>query len=152
MVTDPSLTPSQVALVIINLKLVGGTRGLTVIVKVIGVLLHGPVTELPVAVMVAITGLVPVFTGVKEAILPVPLSGKPIPGVSLTQLKVFAVPVKLIAAVAAPLARTWLDTAFIVGNTFTVQVTATFWLTAPVEVNVTLPDKLPGKADAADLT
>jgi hypothetical protein len=57
-----------------------------------------------VAVIVAATGLLPVFTAVKEAILPVPFAAKPIPGVLLTQLKIFAVPVKLIAVVAAPFA------------------------------------------------
>jgi phosphoribosylcarboxyaminoimidazole (NCAIR) mutase len=57
-----------------------------------------------VAVIVAVTGLLPVFTAVNEAMLPVPLAGKPIEGVLLTQLKVFAVPEKLMAVVAAPFA------------------------------------------------
>jgi len=39
-----------------------------------------------VVVIVAVTGLPPVFTAVKEGILPVPLAAKPMPGVLLTQL------------------------------------------------------------------
>lgn len=57
-----------------------------------------------VVVIVAVTGLVPVFIALNEAILPVPLAAKPMPGALFTQLYVFPVPVKLIAAVAAPLA------------------------------------------------
>ena len=102
--------------------------------------------------MVAITGLLPVFTAENEMILPEPFAAKPIPGVSLTQVKVFAVPVKLIAAVAAPFTRLWFDTAFMVGNAFTVPVTATFWLVAPGELNTTLPEIFPGDAEAADCT
>jgi hypothetical protein len=36
--------------------------------------------------IVAVTAEVPLLTAVKDAILPVPLEGKPIEGVSLTQL------------------------------------------------------------------
>jgi len=53
-----------------------------------------------VAVIVAVTGLVPVFTAVNEAILPLPLAAKPMPGVSLVQVKVLAVPAKVTAVVA----------------------------------------------------
>jgi len=53
-----------------------------------------------VAVIVAVTGLVPVFTAVNEAILPLPLAANPMPGVSLVQVMVLAVPVKLTAVVA----------------------------------------------------
>jgi len=52
--------------------------------------------------MVAVSGVPPVFVAVNEAIFPVPLAGKPIPGVSLVHVKVLPVPVKLIAEVAAP--------------------------------------------------
>ena len=78
------------------------------------------------AVTVAVSGVLPVFTAVNEAMLPEPLAAKPIPGESFTQVKVFAVPVKLMAVVAAPLLTVWLLTAFPVGNAFTVPVTATF--------------------------
>jgi len=57
-----------------------------------------------VATMVATTGLVPVFTAVNDAILPLPPDASPIAGVSFTQLTALAVPVKLTAVVPAPLA------------------------------------------------
>jgi len=62
---------------------------------------YNDVCEWGVTVIVAVITLVPVFTVVKGAILPIPLAGKPMPGVLLTQLS-WPVPVKLIAAVVAP--------------------------------------------------
>jgi len=79
-----------------------------------------------VALIVATIGLVPVFTAVNEAILPVPLAASPMPGVSLVQVKVLAVPVKLTAAVVLAFTTVWLAIVFTVGNAFTIPVTATF--------------------------
>ena len=72
--------------------------GLTVMVKLIGVPVHAPVDG--VTVMVAVTAVAPAFKAVKEAILPVPLAARPIDVVLFVQLKVVAVPVKLMAVVA----------------------------------------------------
>jgi len=79
-----------------------------------------------VAVIVAVTGLVPAFTAVNEAILPLPLAASPTPGVSLVQVKRLAVPVKLTAAVALVFTTVWLAIVFAVGSAFIVAVTATF--------------------------
>jgi hypothetical protein len=96
--------------------------GLTVIVKVRGVPLHP--LALGVTVIVATTGVVPVFTAVNEAISPVPLAARPIDGVLLVQLYVVpaTAPPKLTAAVLAPLQTIWLLTAFTVGVGLTVIV------------------------------
>ncbi len=63
--------------------------GFTVIVKVIGVPVHtaptlGEVTG--VTVMVAVTGVVPLFCAVNEGILPLPAAAKPMDGVLFVQL------------------------------------------------------------------
>ena len=85
-----------------------------------------------VAVIVAITGLLSVFTLINEAILPMPLAAKPVLGALLTQLKVFAIPVKLIAVVAAPFKTIWFCCSiYFVGNAFTVPATATLTLVPP---------------------
>ena len=100
----------------------------------------------------AVTGLLPVFTAAKGAILPAPVAVNPIPGVSFTQLKPLAVPVKFIAVVFDPLLTVCELTAFTVGGAFTVPVTVTLWPVAPAELNVTGPDILPGDAVAAEHT
>jgi len=56
-----------------------------------------------VIVIVAVTGLVPVFKAVNDAMLPVPLADKPIVGVSLIQLYCVATPPNVTAAVDDPL-------------------------------------------------
>ena len=50
---------------------------------------------------------------------PAPLAAKPMPGVLLTQLKTLPVPVKLTAAVAAPLLTVWLPGTFTPTNALT---------------------------------
>jgi hypothetical protein len=127
--------------------------GYTFIVNVTGVPLQPsyPANDTGVAVIVAITGLSPLFIAVNEGILPVPPAASPIPGALLTQVTVSAVPVKFIAAVAAPVITVWFDTAFITGNACTIPVTAMFWLIAP-EVSTTLPDIGLGASEAADRT
>ena len=56
---------------------------MTVIVKVVGVPSQPtePLVNRGVTVIVAVTGAVPVFTAVKEAMSPVPLANNPIEGV-----------------------------------------------------------------------
>ena len=46
----------------------------------------GTAVNVGVTVIVAVTGVVPVFTPTKEAMLPVPLAASPIEGVLLVQL------------------------------------------------------------------
>src|ERR1700733_3722218 len=99
---------------------------------------------------VAVTGLPPVFTALKAAILPVPLAAKPMDGVLLVQLNA-PVPEKFTAAVEAPFKTVWFDTVFTVGSAFTVPATATFLLVDPVEASTTLPDIFPD-AVAAERT
>ena len=53
--------------------------------------------------MVAVTGLLPVFVALNEGMLPTPPAGNPIPGLSLVQVKVLPVPVKLVMGVTCPL-------------------------------------------------
>jgi hypothetical protein len=60
-----------------------------------------------VAVMVAVIGLLPVFTAMKEGISPVPVAESPMPGVLFTQLYTQPVPGKLIALVGLPLETVW---------------------------------------------
>ena len=98
--------------------------GLTVIVKIIGV----PLQVLPLAVragvtvIVAVTGVVPVFVAVKLEILPDPLKGKPILPSLLVQLYTILPRVgvvKFTAVVGSPLHNTWLETASTVAIAFT---------------------------------
>ena len=55
-------------------------------VLLIPVQLTPPLMKVGVTVIVAVTGVVPLFTAVKEGILPVPLAARPIAGVLLVQL------------------------------------------------------------------
>ena len=107
-------------------------------------------SETGVAVIFAVIGKLPLFTAVNEPILPTPLAANPIPGVSLVQLKVVPVPVKLTAAVFELLFTVWLDTVFTVGKAFTVPDTNTVWFAAPVELKVTLPDNGPSGSFTAE--
>lgn len=84
--------------------------GFTVMVKLIGVPVHAPVDG--VTVIVAVTAVALLFNALKEAIFPEPLDARPIEVVLFTQLKVVAVPVKLIAVVAVLLHTTWFETGF----------------------------------------
>ena len=89
--------------------------GFTVMVNVAGVPTQAP--KAGVTVIVATTGAVPVFTAVKDAILPVPLAAKPMEGVLLVQLNVVpgTEPVKVTAAVAVLLHTVWLAGCVTVG-------------------------------------
>ena len=74
--------------------------------------------------IVATTGVVPVFTAVKLAILPVPVAARPIVVLLLVQLYTVPVtaPAKVTAAVAAPLHTVWFAGCVTVGVGFTVIV------------------------------
>ena len=112
--------------------------GFTVIVNVAEVPLH----ETPALVntgstfIVAVAGVVPLLTAVKEAMFPEPLAARPMDGVLLVQLYTVpaVAPVKLMAVVEAPLQTTWLVTVFTVGTGFTVMVNI-----VGVPVQVTAP-------------
>ena len=86
---------------------------MTVIVKPCVAPVHEPYTG--VTTMLATTGALPVFTAVKDPMVPVPLPARPMLVLSLVQLKLVAVPVKVIPVVAVPLHTTWLVTAATTG-------------------------------------
>jgi hypothetical protein len=77
-------------------------------------------------VIVAVTGVVPVFTAVKLAMSPTPVAPKPIEGVLFVQLYTIVPPVavdpKDTDVVVPPLHTTSLDTEFTVAVGFTVIV------------------------------
>ena len=80
-------------------------------------------------VMVAVTGVPPVFTALNEAIFPIPLAARPIDGVLFVQLNTVPAtgPVKVTAVVGDPLHTTWLVTGLTVicGPTVVVNDPAT---------------------------
>ena len=76
-----------------------------------------------VTVMFAITLAVPTLIAVKAAMLPVPLAASPIAGLSFVQSYVVPEPEKLIAAVVAPLHKTWSVTVFTAGVELTMMFT-----------------------------
>jgi hypothetical protein len=85
-----------------------------------------PFAVVGVTVMVAVTGAAVLFTAVKLGILPWPDAASPIDGLLLVQLNIVpaTVPLKVTAAVAAPLHKVWLATAvtFALGLTVIVNV------------------------------
>ena len=87
--------------------------------------LPDPKVKVGVTTMVATTGAVPVLREVKDAILPVPLAARPMPGWLLVQTKVVTPPVlfvvKVTGATAAPLHNDWLNSGFICPIGFTVM-------------------------------
>lgn len=118
-------------------------EGLTVIVNVFAVPVHvlPPLVNEGVTVMVAVTGVLPELTAVKEPILPVPLAASPIDGVLFVQLYTVpgTNPLKLTAVVAALLQTTWLVIVFTVGVGFMVTVTY-----CGVVLHMNAPDGGPG--------
>ena len=96
--------------------------GFTVMVKVDGV--PGQLLAVGVTVMVAVIGVVPVFTALNDAMFPLPDAPNPMDGVLFAQAKDVPVtgPAKFMAAVGAPLHKVWFATAFTVGVGFTVIV------------------------------
>ena len=76
--------------------------------------------------IVAVTGAVPAFTAVKDAMSPEPLAARPIDGVLFVQLYTTVPPVagllKLTAVVGAALQIVWLLITFTVAVGFTVMV------------------------------
>jgi hypothetical protein len=98
--------------------------GLTVIVNVCGIPGQPPVNG--VTTIVAVTGALPVFTAVNDAILPLPLAPNPIEVLSFVQVKTLSgKDADMITAfVAEPLHNAWLGGCSIlgVGLTFIVNV------------------------------
>lgn len=103
--------------------------GFTVIVKVSGIPVHP--LAVGVTVIVAITGVVPVFVAGKEGIFPVPLAARPIDGVSLVHAKVEPATglTMVIAGVVAPLQCVLLLIGFTVDVGYTENIKA---LSVPV--------------------
>jgi hypothetical protein len=113
--------------------------GFTVIVNVTGVPVQvtPPLLYVGVTVIVATTGVVPLFIAVKLAILPVPLAASPMEVLLLVQLYTVpaALPENTTAAVGAPLHTVWFAGAFTVGVGFTVIVNV---IAGPVQVTPAL--------------
>jgi len=105
--------------------------GFTVIVNVSGVPVHALAEG--VTVMVAVTGVVPVFVAVNEFMFPFPLAANPMDGVLLVQPNEVptTVSTKLIAVVDAPLHNICGGTGFKAGVGFTVMVDVS---AAPVQL------------------
>jgi hypothetical protein len=68
-----------------------------------------PITYSGVTVMVPTIGAAVLLVAVNEGILPEPLAAKPMAVLLFVQLNVLAAPVKLTAAVEAPLHTTWFE-------------------------------------------
>ena len=100
--------------------------GLTVMVNVVAVpvAVTPPLVKVGVTVIVATTGVVPVFTAVNTGRLPVPLAASPILDVLFVQLNTVPATAPLNATLACcePLHTTWFATALTVGIGFTVIV------------------------------
>ena len=73
--------------------------------------------------MVAVIGVLPLLTAVKDPMLPVPLAANPIPGVLFVQLKpVVFMPVKFTGVVDAPAHTVWFAGGLVIeGTGFTVK-------------------------------
>lgn len=114
--------------------------GFTVIVNVLELPLHPP--EVGVIVIVATTFVEPVFTALKDPILPLPLAASPIDGVLFVQLKMvfgtFSVEAKSMEPVATPLQTVIGETVLTVGFGFTVIVKVTGLPAQPFAVGVTV--------------
>lgn len=97
-------------------------EGFTVMVNEVGV--PGQPLAEGVAVMVAVTGVVPVLVAVKAPMFPLPDVANPMEPSLFVQVYVVpvTVPAKFTAVVLAPLHTVWLPTAFTVGVGFTVMV------------------------------
>ncbi len=125
-VIDPAGLPLHTTC---ELTLLAAGVGFTVMVKLSGV----PVQPTPepvyvgLTVIVAVDGIVPVLTAVKDPILPVPLPVSPIEVFEFVHVYTVpgTLPLKVIAPVLAPLHTTWLETVFTTGLGFTVMVKLT---------------------------
>jgi len=100
--------------------------------------------------MVAVMGVLPELIAVKELMLPVPLAGRPMGGVSFVQVKELAVPENVTAAEEEPPVTDSFAMLVTVGVAYTTALTFTVCWATPVEVSVTGPLRLPAGADAAD--
>ena len=118
-------------------KLTDGA-GFTVMVKLWVVPKHPFISG--VTVMVAVTGEVPVFVALNDAIFPVPLVGSPMEASVFTQLNMvlLTVPVKLMAGVLSPLHRVSLVIGSTVGVGSTVTSTVKVAPVHPFDTGVTV--------------
>jgi hypothetical protein len=101
---------------------IGFGVGLTVMLKLCGAPAQPLANGVTVTVLVTATPVV--LTAVKEAILPVPLVARPMAGLVFVHVKLVPVtePVKITAAVLAPLHKAWFETGDTLGIGFTVTV------------------------------
>jgi hypothetical protein len=78
-----------------------------------------------VTIITAVSGVLPPLVAVKEAMLPLPVAGRPMEAMSLAQLKVapLTAPVNVTAAVVAVLHNVWSGVVATFGVGFTVTVT-----------------------------
>lgn len=106
--------------------------GLIVIVYVFDVPVQPPLVG--VTVMVAVTGVLPLFTAVNAGTVPVPLAARPMEGLLFVQLKTApdGVPVKAVAGTLAPAQKVWLEMVLTVGEAPTVTVAVAVELQLPV--------------------
>src|SRR6185503_3054054 len=102
--------------------------------------------------MVAVTGFLPPLIGLNELILPCPLAGKPMAGLSFVQLNVLLVPVKIIGFVGTLLKTVSDETGLAAGKSLIMPLTATFVLLTPADVISTSPAMLPNGAPATERT
>jgi len=107
-------------------------------VNVMGV--PGHPVAVGVTVMVLVTGVVPALVAVNDPILPTPEPAKPMVVLLFVQLNTVPVtaPVKLMAAVGAPVHNVWFATAFTLGPGFTVMVNVMGVPGQPLAVGVTV--------------
>ena len=93
-----------------------------------------------VTVTVAVTGTVPVLTGLKAGIFPVPAEASPIVVLSFNQLYEVpaTVPVNVIVWVICPLHRVWFAISFTTGIGLAVIVKLAMLPSQPVEVGITV--------------
>jgi hypothetical protein len=67
--------------------------------------------DMGVPEMFAVMGLLPLFTAVNAAMFPVPVAGRPMPGVLLVQVYIQPNPGKTTGWVCCPLVTIWFDCA-----------------------------------------
>ena len=149
----PAVSPLITILPVADAQLVGlvglavmeGTR-LTVMVNTFdGPLQFAPLFVFGVTVIVAMTGVVPVFIAGKEVMSPEPLAANPMLVLLFVHVYPLPVPEKMMVVVLAPLQTLWFAGCVTVGLGLTVTVKLD-WLLQPELVAVTLMVELMGDA------
>ena len=111
-----------------------------------------PVPDIGITVIVAIKGKLPVLIAVKEGMLPKPPAGRPIAGASLVQIKLPAMPLKLMGVVAALLINDWFTIGLTVGNASITPLTIMYRVVNPAVIAVILSIIVPAGAAADERT